>query len=195
MTEQPLASRGGLKLEAAFEAFRLDVRGLGCVDVGASAGGFTDVLLRRGAAHVTAIEGGHGQMRPALAADRRVTLHERSNFKTLPLRIAAGPFDAFTVDVSFVAARTMLRPLALRLKAGAFGVVLVKPQFELPKELVPRGGISDSRDLRRFALRRFRQKAEALGFEERQAIDCPVAGGDGNVEWLVHLCFLGLPSV
>src|SRR4051812_39399666 len=124
--------RGAFKLEAAFARFPLDasVRGARAVDVGASTGGFTEVLLSRGAAHVTAVDVGHGQLHARLREDPRVESLEGVNWKTLALTVAPGPFDVFTVDVSFVAARTMLRSLAFRLRAGAQGVVLLKPQFE-----------------------------------------------------------------
>ncbi len=183
------ASRGGDKLEAALQAFALGPRVASgnALDVGASHGGFTDCLLRHGARHVTAIDVGHGQLRPALLADPRVTSLENAHFKTLPLRIAPGPFDFFTLDVSFCSARVMLRGIALRLAPGAHGVVLVKPQFELPKALVPAGGVVASRPLRRFALARFRKRAEKVGFAVRGHIESPVEGAAGNREWLVHL--------
>src|SRR5581483_5389150 len=116
--------RGGLKLEAAIEKFGLDarIRGARCIDVGASTGGFTEALLQHGAAHVTAADVGHGQLHPSLREDARVTNLEGVHWKTLPLSVAAGPFDYFSVDVSFVAARNMLRGLAFRLRDGAEGV-------------------------------------------------------------------------
>src|SRR5262245_55173998 len=120
--------RGGLKLEAALDGFGLSVAGATALDVGASTGGFTDVLLERGAARVTAIDVGHGQLHGKLRGDPRVESLEGTNFKTLALDVAPGPYDLFVVDVSFVAARSMLRSLAFRLRAGAAGVVLLKPQ-------------------------------------------------------------------
>ena len=177
-----------MKLQAAIEAFDLGGRiaGARALDVGASTGGFTDVLLRRGAAAVTAIEVGHGQLVDRLRQDPRVTLLERTDFKTLSVHTQPGPFDFFTVDVSFVAARNMLRRLAFRLRVGAHGVVLVKPHFELPGHQVKRGQVSDPA-LRARALDSFRKKAERLGFVVRAAIDSPVAGGEGTVEILTHL--------
>jgi putative N6-adenine-specific DNA methylase len=181
----PLASRGGLKLQAAIDHFDLRgrVRGARAIDVGASTGGFTEVLLREGAAAVTAIEVGHGQMVERLRRDARVKLLERTDFKTLSVHVEPGPFDFFTVDVSFVAARSMLRGLAFRLRPGAQGVVLVKPQFELPRHKVKGGEVSDPA-LRARALRSFSEKAEKLGFRVREVIDSPVAGGEGTVEML-----------
>jgi putative N6-adenine-specific DNA methylase len=193
MTED--RTRGERKLEAAVLHFELAarVRGSRAVDVGASTGGFVSVLLERGADHVTAIDVGHGQLAHDLVHDRRVTSLERTDFKTLSLDVAPGPFDFFTVDVSFVAARSMLRGLAFRLRAGAEGVVLVKPQFELPSHLVKDGKV-DAPDLRKRAVDTFRAKAERLGFEVLGFVDSPVAGGSGTVEILAHLRFAGRPE-
>jgi len=188
-------TRGGRKLEAAVARFGLEarIRGVRAVDVGASTGGFVAVLLRCGATHVTAVEVGHGQLDPALAADARVESRENTDWKTLSLGVVPGPFDFFTVDVSFVAARNMLRSLAFRLRNGAQGVVLVKPQFELPSHLVKGGRVDDSA-LRERALATFRKKAGALGFELLEHMDSPVPGASGTVEILVHLRFRGRPS-
>jgi putative N6-adenine-specific DNA methylase len=187
--------RGGLKLEAAVERFGLGpgLRGARVVDVGAATGGFTQVLLRHGAAHVTAVDVGHGQLHGRLRGDPRVTSLEGVDWKTLSLSQVEGPFDAFSVDVSFVAARNMLRGLAFRLRPGAQGVVLVKPQFELPDRLVKGGDVVDPA-LRARALARFTDKATALGFTVVASIDSPVAGGSGTVEILAHLRFDGRPT-
>jgi putative N6-adenine-specific DNA methylase len=188
-------TRGGQKLEAAMAHFGLAARVRGCraVDVGASTGGFVAVLLRCGAVHVTAVDVGHGQLDAELAADSRVENLEHSDWKTLSLTVAPGPFDFFTVDVSFVAARNMLRGLAFRLRDRAEGVVLVKPQFELPSHLV-KGGRVDDPALRERALLAFTKKAKALGFQMLAHIDSPVPGGSGTVEMLAHLRFLGRPE-
>ncbi len=193
MTED--RTRGGRKLDAAVSHFKLAarVRGASAVDVGASTGGFVSVLLEHGAHRVTAIDVGHGQLADELARDGRVTSLERTDFKTLSLDVAPGPFDFFTVDVSFVAARSMLRGLAFRLRAGAEGVVLVKPQFELPSHLVKDGQV-DAPDLRMRAVDTFRTKADRLGFELLGYTDSPVAGGSGTVEILAHLRFAGRPA-
>ncbi len=188
-------TRGGRKLEAAVAHFGVAtrVRGANAIDVGASTGGFVSVLLACGATHVSAIDAGHGQLVPELARDPRVTNLERTDFKTASLGVAPGPFDFFTVDVSFVAARSMLRGLAFRLRNGAEGVVLVKPQFELPSHLV-KGGKVDAPELRQRALDTFRAKAERLGFTLLSSFDSPVAGGSGTVEILTHLRFAGRPE-
>ena len=169
------------------------MRGARAVDVGASTGGFTEALLAHGAASVLAVDVGHGQLHPTLGADARVTSLEGVDWRKLSLNEAEGPFDFFTVDVSFVAARNMLRGLAFRLRPGAQGVVLVKPQFELPDRQV-KGGHVDDPNLRRAALEKVRGRAEALGFKLAAEIDSPVAGGEGSIEILAHLVFSGRPT-
>lgn len=184
--------RGGLKLEAAIERFGLGarIRGARAIDIGASTGGFTEALLAHGAAHVTAVDVGTGQLHPSLRDDARVTNLEGVHWKTLSLTTAPGPFDFFTVDVSFIAARNMLRGLAFRLRPGAEGVVLVKPQFEVADRRVRAGDVSDP-NLRRDALAEVRKKGESLGFRLAGHADSPVAGGSGTVEILAHLVFEG----
>ena len=184
--------RGGLKLEAAIERFGLAarIRGARAIDIGASTGGFTEALLAHGAAHVTAVDVGTGQLHPSLRDDPRVTNLEGVHWKTLALSTAPGPFDFFTVDVSFIAARNMLRGLAFRLRPGAEGVVLVKPQFEVADKRVRAGDVSDP-NLRRDAVEEVRKKGESLGFRLVEHADSPVAGGSGTVEILAHLLFEG----
>src|SRR5580692_5237879 len=188
-------SRAGGKLEAAIAHFGLGgaLRGARAVDIGASTGGFTEALLAHGAASVLAVDVGHGQLHATLGADARVTSLEGVDWRKLSLNEAEGPFDFFTVDVSFVSARNMLRGLAFRLRPGAQGVVLVKPQFELPDRQV-KGGHVDDPNLRRAALEKVRGRAEALGFELAEEIDSPVAGGEGSIEILAHLVFSGRPA-
>ncbi len=185
-------SRAGAKLEAALDQFGLSaaIAGARAVDVGASAGGFTEVLLARGAASVLAVDVGRDQLHPSLREDPRVTVREETDWRRLPLHEAEGPFDFFTVDVSFVAARNMLRGLAFRLRPGAQGVVLVKPQFELPDRQVKGGEVRD-RNLRQAAVDKVRRRGEALGFDLLADVDSPVAGREGSVEILAHLRFNG----
>jgi putative N6-adenine-specific DNA methylase len=190
----PYATRGARKLEAAVRAFRLAPRiaGRAAIDVGASTGGFTATLLAHGAREVTAIDVGTQQLARELRDDPRGRVHEQTDVRRAPLTRAEGPFDFFAVDVSFMAARNVLRPLAFRLRAGAEGIVLLKPQFEVPSGPVRDGDVSDPR-LRRSALARFTQRAATLGFEVVAAQDSEVAGGSGTVEIALHLRFTGRP--
>jgi putative N6-adenine-specific DNA methylase len=188
-------SRAGGKLEAAIDRFQLraaiaDAR---AIDVGASTGGFTQALLAHGARSVLAVDVGHGQLHASLRGDARVTSLEKVDFRRLSLSVAEGPFDFFTVDVSFVAARNMLRALAFRLRPGAEGVVLVKPQFELPDRRVKAAG-TDMARLREEALAKVGERAAGLGFEVVEHFDSPVAGGSGTIEVLAHLRFAGRPD-
>lgn len=185
-------TRGARKLEAALAtlAFAEHVRDARAVDVGAWNGGFTRTLLDAGAREVLAVDVGHGPLGTALRADPRVRVLERVDWKKLPPTIEPGPFDAFTVDVSFVAARNLLRGLAFRLRPGAHGVVLIKPQFELPEGAVEPGEPGDAA-VRTRALARFRDKAEQLGFTVLGSVDSPVAGASGTIELFAHLRFDG----
>lgn len=184
--------RGGLKLEAALGRLggREAIENAQAIDVGASTGGFTECLLRHGAAKVTALEVGHSQLHEKLKADSRVINLEKTNFKTVSLKVAPGPFDYFVVDVSFVAARTMLRPLAFRLRPGAEGVILVKPQFELSEGYV-KDGLVKAEGLRTWALNRVKKKGEALGFKLLGSVDSPVELESGTVEILTRWRFTG----
>ncbi len=188
-------SRAAAKLEAAIRGFDLAarIRGAAAIDVGASAGGFSETLLRHGAARVVAVDVGQDQLHPRLRGDARVESLERANFRTLPLRVAPGPFDFFTVDVSFAAARGMLRGLAFRLRPGAEGVVLVKPQFELPRGRVREGRVEDPA-AREEALARVERKARSLGFALVARMDSPLRGASGSLELLAHLRFEGRPA-
>lgn len=191
----PHTTRGAQKLIAAIAAFELapKIAGARAIDVGASTGGFSATLLASGAAEVTVIDAGREQLAASLRTDPRVHWHEQTDFRRAPLALAPGPFDFFTVDVSFMAARNVLRSLAFRLRPGAEGIVLLKPQFELPGSLVRDGDVSEPK-LRARALERFRQRAHALGFRVERHHDSIVAGGSGTVEMLLHLYFERRPS-
>ena len=188
-------SRARGKLEAALEQFHIAnlLEGAKAIDVGASTGGFTEALLAHGAASVVAVDVGHGQLHPSLRGDPRVTSLEGVDWKRLSLAIAEGPFDFFTVDVSFVAARNMLRGLAFRLRPGAEGVVLVKPQFELPDHKLKAPG-ADMAALRREAVDKVRTRGEGLGFTLVDDFDSPVAGASGTIEVRARLRFDGRPA-
>ena len=177
-------SRGGRKLEAALDAFAIDVSGLRWLDVGASTGGFTDCLLQRGAASVLAVDVGRGQLHQRLREDPRVTVMERTNARDLP---PLPPLDCFVADVSFISLRKVLPSVATRLPARAPGVVLLKPQFEAGPADVPRGGVVRDEAVRRRVLDEFRAWALAEGWEALAAEDCAIAGDRGNREFVAHL--------
>jgi len=177
-------SRGGHKLEAALSAFEIDVTGLRCADLGASTGGFTDCLLQHGAASVLAIDAGRAQLHQRLREDPRVTLLEGTNARTLP---ELPPLDFFVADLSFISLRKVLPSVAERLPPRTPGVVLLKPQFEAGPADVPRGGVIRDAAMRQKVLSGFIEWAQGDGWHVLGSMESPVRGGDGNVEYLVHL--------
>lgn len=180
-------SRGGLKLEGALNAFSMDVRGLSCVDIGASTGGFTDCLLQRGAARVCAVDSGHGQLAAKLCADPRVVSLEGKNARDLlPEDLPFVPQLA-VMDVSFISQTLILPRIAALLPPDGLAVTLIKPQFEAGKAALGKGGIVRSADDRRFAVRRVLAAASECGLYARRLCDSPIEGGDGNREYLVLL--------
>ena len=183
--QAPYVSRGGEKLAHALDAFGVDPAGRDCLDLGASTGGFTDVLLQRGAARVIALDVGYGQLHPRLRDDSRVVVLERVNareLKELPF-----PPGIVTCDVSFIGVRKVLAP-ALRLAAPEWeAVVLVKPQFEAGKGEVGKGGVVRDPALHRRVLREVAAAAIAWGAEPAGVVDSGLPGPKGNREFFLHL--------
>ncbi len=178
-------SRGGLKLEAALDAFQIAPAGLVCADIGASTGGFTDCLLQRGAARVYAIDVGYGQLAWSLRTDPRVILLERVNIRHL--EGLPEPAALATVDVSFIGLGLVLpRIVALLVPAGQV-IALIKPQFEVGKGQVGKGGVVRDPQLHRSAIRKVLGEAIALGLAPAGLIRSPITGPAGNVEFLVWL--------
>jgi len=181
------AGRGGEKLAGALEAFALDVTGSKGLDVGASTGGFTDVLLARGAATVTAVDVGYGQLVWRLRQDPRVTVIDRTNFRHVDVSEIGAPFDVVVVDVSFISVGMLAGRLAEAGHAETDYVVLVKPQFEVGKGRVGKGGIVSDPSLHRSAIE---QAATALASAGLGAVDLgrsPIQGAKGNREFFLHL--------
>jgi len=178
-------SRGGLKLEAALDTFDLEPAGRICADIGASTGGFTDCLLQRGAARVYAIDVGYGQLAWSLRTDPRVVVIERMNVRfleELPERI-----EFATVDVSFISLRLVLQRVARLLIPTGQTIALIKPQFEVGKGLVGKGGVVRDPQLHRLAIEKVLTGAEGTGFAAQGLIRSPIRGPAGNVEFLVWL--------
>jgi len=182
--EHPWVSRGGVKLAAGLDAFGVDPAGKVCLDVGASTGGFTDVLLARGAARVYAIDVGHGQLHARLRSDPRVVLRERVNARLLTREDVPEPCALLVADVSFISLRLVLPAAVPLLSPGAEAVLLVKPQFESERGEVGRGGIVRDPGVRSRALARVVSAAEALGLSPLGTVESPITGADGNVELL-----------
>jgi len=179
------ASRAAEKLEAALDAFGIDPGGLACLDAGASTGGFTDLLLSRGARIVYAIDVGRGQLLDRLARDPRVVSMERTNLRSL--RGLPEPIDLATLDLSFISLRLVLPAVRDLLADAARTIALVKPQFEAGRGAVPRGGVVRDPATHRAVLLAFAEHAAHAGFSPTALIASPLAGADGNREFLAQL--------
>jgi len=189
--DQPYVSRGGLKLEAALAHWNIDVKGRACLDVGASTGGFTDCLLQHGAAHVTAIDTGFGQIDMKLRNDGRVRLLERTNARLLQPGSLAEPVQdrrktLMVMDVSFISAALVLPPVLAAAPALVEAVILVKPQFEAGRENVGKGGIVRDASAHRLAIDRVAKCVRSLGWEVVETISSPITGAEGNQEFLLY---------
>lgn len=183
----PYVSRGGHKLAAGLDAFGIDPAGLVCLDAGASTGGFTDVLLQRGARRVYAVDVGRGQLADSLRRDPRVVSMERTNARTLGPAILPEPVALAVVDVAFISLRLVLGPIAACFgPAGGSLVALVKPQFEAGREALDRGVVRDPA-VHLAVLRRVVAEARALGLAAGDALASPILGPEGNREFLLHL--------
>ena len=184
--DHPYVSRGGLKLEHALDAFGIDVSGRHALDVGASTGGFTDVLLQRGAARVVALDVGHGQIDWRLRRDPRVVVLEGINARYLTVADVPGPFDLVSIDVSFISLRHILPVVPPLLRPNADVIALVKPQFEAGRAEVRNGVIRDEA-IRARVVDEIRAAASAVGLAPVVATPSPITGQKGNVEFLLHL--------
>jgi 23S rRNA (cytidine1920-2'-O)/16S rRNA (cytidine1409-2'-O)-methyltransferase len=183
---EPYVSRGGHKLAAALDAFGIDPAGVACLDVGASTGGFTDVLLQRDALRVYAVDVGRGQLAESLRRDERVVSMERTNARTLRQTSLPESIDLAVVDVSFISLRLVLGPVASTLRPGPAApiVALVKPQFEAGRGRTDHGVVRDPA-VHREVLERVVEAAAQLGLGARDVIASPILGPEGNREFLV----------
>lgn len=176
--------RGGLKLEAALHHFNLNPENLVCLDVGASTGGFTDCLLQHGARHVIAVDVGHNQIDWRLRNDERVEVRERVNARYLTAQDFPEPFDLIVMDVSFISAVKVLPALVPLLTANGRIVTLIKPQFEVGKGEVGRGGVVRDPEQHARVIAEVNQAAVALGLQVEGVIESPIQGAEGNIEFL-----------
>ena len=188
--DHPYVGRGGVKLAHALDTFGIAVEDRLALDVGASTGGFTDVMLRRGARRVVALDVGHGQLDWKLRTDPRVVVLEKINARTLTpeqLPEDARRFDLVTMDVSFISVRQVLPALVPVLAPGADLVVLVKPQFEAGREEVGRGGLVRDAAVQARTVEEVTSAANALGLTRVAAVESPITGTEGNREFFLHL--------
>ncbi len=179
------ASRGGLKLERALGEFGIDPTGWTCIDIGASTGGFTDCLLQHGAAKVHAVDVGPSQMLYRLRQDPRVVLHEHTNARYLEPGMIGEAARLLVCDVSFISVTLLLERFPAVLEEGGEMVILVKPQFEVGRGEVGKGGIVREEGLHRMACDKVESALRALGYQTR-SVPSPILGGKGNREFLMH---------
>jgi 23S rRNA (cytidine1920-2'-O)/16S rRNA (cytidine1409-2'-O)-methyltransferase len=182
LEQEPFVSRAGRKLAGALDAFRIDVRGWRCLDVGASTGGFTDCLLQRGALEVVALDVGHGLLDPKLRGDPRVTVVERTNARYLSPDAFPQPFDLITVDLSFISVRKVVPALLPHVASEGFLLILIKPQFEAGRGMVGKGGVIRDETVRQAVIAKTVGDLQALGLELQGLVDAAVAGASGNRE-------------
>ena len=182
----PYVSRGGLKLEAALDAFKVDPTGMVAADLGASTGGFTDCLLQRGAAKVYAIDVGYGQLAWSLRKDERVVIMERTNARHL--ESLPEPMDLIVGDLSFISLTKILPAIRRLATKDTEAVLLIKPQFEVGRDDIAKGGVVRDPEARQAAIDGIRSAAEDSGARCNGIIDSPIAGAKkGNIEALIHL--------
>lgn len=181
----PWVSRGGVKLAQALDHFGVDPEGRFCLDIGASTGGFTDVLLTRGARHVVDVDVGHGQLHERLRADRRVTSLEGQDARALTAEHLIEPPSLIVIDASFISLSVLL-PRVLSLAASRADLVaLIKPQFEAGRAAVKKGIVRDE-TIHAQVCARIKEEIKALGWRVSGIIPSPIDGGDGNKEFLIH---------
>lgn len=184
--DHPYVSRGGVKLEHALKHFGCDVRGKICMDVGASTGGFTDCLLKNGAARVYAVDVGYGQLAMKLVRDKRVVVVERTNIRHMSQERIPDVVEVVVIDVSFISLALVLPVVELFLAPGTSIVALIKPQFEVGRELVGKGGVVSDPASHELAVNKVKEAGLALGWCFEGVVDSPVLGAKGNREFLIH---------
>ena len=185
--DHPYVGRGGVKLAAALDAFQIDPCGQRALDIGASTGGFTDVLLQRGARSVIALDVGHGQLDWRLRTDPRVIVRERVNARALTRDDVPHNVTLTTIDVSFISVRLILPSVRPFLDPPGDVIVLVKPQFEAGRDEVGKHGLVTDPDIHQAVLDRVTAAAEAIGLQRLAMIPSPITGATGNQEFFLHL--------
>jgi 23S rRNA (cytidine1920-2'-O)/16S rRNA (cytidine1409-2'-O)-methyltransferase len=186
-TDVPYVSRGGLKLEGALQALQLDVTGLCCIDVGASTGGFTDCLLQHGAQRVYAVDVGYGQLAWKLRQDPRVIVIERTNIRHMADDTIPAPVDLVTVDVAFISLKIVVPVIVKFLKPDASILALIKPQFEVGKNQVGKGGVVKAPELHQQVIKDLSDFFLSIKLAPRSVYPSPLLGPKGNREFFIFL--------
>jgi 23S rRNA (cytidine1920-2'-O)/16S rRNA (cytidine1409-2'-O)-methyltransferase len=184
--DHPYVSRGGVKLASAIDAFRVPVEGRVALDVGASTGGFTHVLLLRGIKKVHAIDVGHNQLDWKIRQDPRVVVREKINARSIEFDLIGEKVDLIVIDVSFISLEKIFPALLQFAHPETDWITLIKPQFEVGKEHVGKGGIVTSEEARQQAVRRLEEFGKTLGLKQVALIESPITGTQGNKEFLAH---------
>jgi 23S rRNA (cytidine1920-2'-O)/16S rRNA (cytidine1409-2'-O)-methyltransferase len=184
--EHPYVSRGGIKLAAALDTFQIQVRGRTALDIGASTGGFTHVLLLRGIERVYAVDVGHGQLDWKIRSDPRVEVHEKINARSMEFSLIGRTVDIIVIDVSFISLDKIVPAAKAFATSGTDWITLIKPQFEVGREKVGKGGIVTSDEDRNDAVSRLTCFCEGHGFTRLGLIESPITGTQGNKEFLAH---------
>ena len=185
-SQKQYVSRGGIKLAGALSEFGVSATGRRCIDVGASSGGFTDCLLQNGAASVVAVDSGSGQLVRSIREDKRVISIENYNARYMKPEDFPHSFDLAVMDVSFISAKYIIEPLYSCLSDGADYICLIKPQFEVGRAGLGKGGIVKDDKLRREAVNGVVEFAKSVGFDCLGLVQSSIKGGDGNIEFLAH---------
>lgn len=193
--DHQFVGRGGMKLDGALSRFEVDVNGLICADIGASTGGFTDCLLRHGATHVYAVDSGHGQLDESLVKDERVTDIEGCNARYLTVEQLGTLCDCAVSDLSFISQTLVLPAISSVLADGAIYIALIKPQFECGREAVGRGGLVKDKKQHITAIRKVLDSAKENALAPCGIMKSPIAGGDGNTEFLMIAIKNGVSNV
>ncbi len=188
--QKKFVSRGGRKLQGALDTFDQDVSGLRCIDIGSSTGGFTDCLLQAGAASVACVDVNYGQLAWKLREDERVSVFERTNIKTASPEELGAPFDVLVADLSFIGLAGLAPTFAVLCRQGSVLLALVKPQFESAHDETDRGIVRDPA-VRERVVREVEDALRAVGFSVTGAVESPIKGAEGNVEYLVRAVFEG----
>lgn len=186
-SDLPFVSRGGYKMEKAISTLDIDVSGMVCLDVGASTGGFTDCLLQHGAGRVYAIDVGYGQLDWKLRKDPRVVVIERTNIRYAPPELFPEPFDLISIDVSFISLKIVIPAVKQFLKSKGKILALIKPQFEVGKNQVGKGGVVKDPALHQSVIEQLTDFFSHKGFEIGPVIPSPILGPKGNKEFIIYL--------
>ncbi len=187
--DNPFVSRGGLKLDHAIRTIPVDVKGLVCLDIGASTGGFTDCLLKHGASKVYAVDVGYGQLDWTLRQDKRVVVIERTNIRHMEFERINCKVDLITADTSFISLKVVIPSAEKFMKHGTVILALIKPQFEAGRKNIGKGGVVKDPEVRHQVIQDIKKFFKSRGYDVNQVVPSPVKGPKGNREYIISLNF------